>query len=229
MVRTTTVATGIVGGLFAAAGGWTLYQRATTEQVPYAVVETIDGVELRRYPETVLVETIASSENEAFRRLFRYISGANEGARDVEMTAPVETDRGTGESIAMTAPVEVERGSGSASLGTDVSMTAPVEAERREDGVRMAFYLPASYDGESAPRPSDTSVELSVVPERTLAVRRFSWRATDARVDRESRALLDTLTAADVTVTGDPFFMGYDAPWTLPPLRRNEVAVEVAN
>jgi hypothetical protein len=28
-------------------------------------------------------------------------------------------------------------------------------------------------------------------------------------------------------VAGEPFFLGYDAPWTLPVLRRNEVAVEV--
>ena len=30
-----------------------------------------------------------------------------------------------------------------------------------------------------------------------------------------------------VEVVGDAFFMGYDAPWTLPFLRRNEVALVV--
>jgi hypothetical protein len=91
----------------------------------------------------------------------------------------------------------------------------------------MAFYLPPTYDLDSAPVPTDPSIELVVVPERTLAVGRFSWRPTDDRVAREADRLVETLERADVPTVGEPFFMGYDAPWTLPFLRRNEVAVEV--
>jgi hypothetical protein len=68
-------------------------------------------------------------------------------------------------------------------------------------------------------------VTLGPVPEQTLAVRRFSGRPTDGRVARETDRLLTTLDAAGVA--GEPFFMGYDAPWTLPFLRRNEVAVVI--
>lgn len=224
MVRRATAVAGVAGGLLAVVGGWNLYQRATTETVPYTVVGHVDEVELRQYPETVLVETVASDENTAFRRLFRYITGANEARRDVEMTTPVETDRGTvGASISMTAPVEVEK----EGRGTDVSMTTPVETDRTAEGVRMAFYLPASFDSVSAPRPTDDEVTLVTNPARTLAVGRFTWFATDDRVDREMRRLLDTLDESAVTVVDEPFFMGYDAPGTLPFLRRNEVAVEV--
>ncbi|MFC7176070.1 SOUL family heme-binding protein [Halosegnis marinus] len=219
MVRASTALAGLVGGAVAVAGGWSLYQRYTTEQVPYTVVARVGDAELRRYPATVLVETVADSQREAFGRLFRYIDGHNAGDAGISMTAPVATDRGT--EVSMTAPVEV-------GPGTDVSMTAPVERGRDGDGVRMAFYLPAEYDLESAPQPLDESVSLVVVPERTLAVRRFSWRATAERVGRETERLLETLSSADVETTDEPFYMGYDAPWTLPFLRRNEVAVEVA-
>ncbi|MEF8791597.1 MAG: heme-binding protein [Haloarculaceae archaeon] len=220
MVRTSTVALGAVGGLAAAVGAWNLYQRNTTESVPYRLLARVDEVEFRRYPPTVLVETTADSEREAFWRLFRYISGANEGGSEVDMTAPVESR--SSESIPMTAPVEIESGS-----GRSIPMTAPVETTGEPEGVRMAFYLPPAYDPDSAPSPTDSSVELVAVPERTLAVRRFSWRPTDGRIDRETGRLLETLERADVPVAGAPFFMGYDAPWTLPFLRRNEVAVEV--
>ncbi len=221
MARTYTIALGTVGGLVAAVGAWNLYQRYTTEDVPYTVVARVGDAELRRYSPSLLVETVADSEREAFGRLFRYISGANEGD-EVPTTAPVESgDRG--ESIPMTAPVKV----GSESRGGSIPMTAPVETADGSDGVRMAFYLPPAYDLDSAPTPTDPSVDLVAVPERTLAVRRFSWRPTDDRVARETDRLLETLERADVPTTGDPFFMGYDAPWTLPFLRRNEVAVEV--
>ena len=219
MVRTRTLVLGAAGGLLAAAGAWTLYQRRTTETVPYTVVARLDDVELRRYPSTVRVETVAPSENAAFRRLFRYISGANETDTDVSMTAPVEVNRRDPESP-VAGPV-------APSPGRSVPMTAPVETIDVEDGVRMAFYLPADFDLGSAPRPVDERIELVAAPERTLAVRRFSGRPTDERVRRETDDLLSTLERAGVDTADDPVFMGYDAPWTVPFLRRNEVAVEV--
>jgi hypothetical protein len=205
MRRSLTAALTVAGGLLAASAAWTLYQRVTTETVPYTVVARVGDAELRRYPAVVTAETVAPSEREAFRRLFEYIDGANEGEGDLPMTAPVEVEGG----------------------GASVSMTAPVEVDGDEEGVRMAFYLPAEYDLESAPRPTDDRIDLVGVPERTLAVRRFSWRPTDRRVDRETDELLDTLAGADVATAGEPFFMGYDAPGALPFLRRNEVAVVV--
>jgi hypothetical protein len=205
MVRRSTVVVGAVGVLALVAGAWSVYQRRTTETAPYTVVAHVDDVELRRYPPAVLAETEAASETAAFRRLFRYISGANEGDVEVSMTAPVEVS----------------------GRGTTVSVTTPVAVESSEDAVRMAFYLPGEYDVDTAPRPSDDAVELVAVPPRTLAVRGFSWLPTERRVARESDRLVGTLEDAGVATSGEPFFLGYDAPWTLPFLRRNEVAVEV--
>ncbi|MFC7131732.1 MULTISPECIES: SOUL family heme-binding protein [Salinibaculum] len=205
MVRKRTLALAALGGAVLAAGASTLYQRAATETVSYTVVARLDDVELRRYPESVVVETAEDSQMEAFRRLFRYIAGAN--AADDE--------------IAMTAPVEMSGG------GAKIAMTAPVEIGGDTDEQRMRFYLPEEYDIDSAPRPTDDAVELVSIPERTLAVREFSWRPTEDRIERETEALLAALDDANVPLAGEPFFMGYDAPWTLPFLRRNEVAVEV--
>lgn len=222
MVRNSALVAGVAGGALAAASAWTLYQRYTTETVPYTVVAHVDDVELRRYPEQVLAETVGPSENAAFGRLFLYISGANDGGEELSMTAPVEV-AGSGTSIEMTGPVETER------TGRTIPMTAPVETDRTGDAdeVRMAFYLPPEYDADSAPEPTDDDVEVVEVPERTLAVGRFTWRPTDVRVARETDRLLETLETAGVPLVGEPFFMGYDAPWTIPFLRRNEVAVEV--
>jgi hypothetical protein len=199
------------GGLLAGWIGWGLYSGRSAERVPYEGIDRFDGVELRRYPRTVLVETTAPDQITAFRRLFRYISGENEGSEEVSMTAPVATDGGT--EIAMTAPVLSDRG------GT-------VDAAQ-DDDIRMAFYLPPEYDPETAPVPTDPAVRLVVEPPKTVAATRFSWFATNRRVARQRRTLLSTLEAHDVDPRGEPFLLRYDDPWTPPFMRRNEVAVEV--
>lgn len=211
---------GGIAGLLTLWIGWGAYVDRTTEQVPYEVVDGFDGVELRRYPPSVLVETTAPDSVSAFRRLFQYITGANEALEDVAMTAPVAT---RGETISMTAPVRTLRRG-----GETVSMTAPVRTNHHEDTVTMAFYLPAEYTPESAPVPTDQDVRLVVEPERTVAVRQFSWYATEGRVDRERRTLLEALDERGIEIRDEPALFQYDDPWTPPFMRRNEVAVSVA-
>jgi len=201
----------LVAGGTAVAGliGWSVYanQTADTERVPYTRIGQLNGVELRRYPQTMLVETAAPNQRTAFRRLFRYISGANTADRSIPMTTPVETQPRT--KILMTTPVR--------------SVLTTNDAAKR----RMAFYLPAEYDPDTAPEPTAANVELVTEPEKTVAVSPFSWYATDGRVKRHSQQLLDTLAGEDIEPVGALSLLQYNSPWTPPFLRRNEVAVEV--
>ena len=213
-MRTTTKLLAGTVGLAAVAAAAATYSTRRTDRVQYETVLALDDAELRRYPGVVLVETTAPSSRAAFRRLFRYIAGENAGGREVEMTAPVRTE---GVEISMTAPVRVGR-------GTTGSM--PV-AEAADGSVTMAFYLPNEYTLEQAPEPTNPDVELVVEPPRTLAVRRFSWWPTADRIAEQERRLLETLDDHGIEQVGEPFFLGYDSPGTLPFLRTNEVAVPV--
>ena len=65
------------------------------------------------------------------------------------------------------------------------------------------------------------------VPGETMAVLRFSGSTGDARIAERKEALLRELRGSAWAPTGEPVFLGYDPPFTLPPLRRNEVAVPV--
>ena len=67
-----------------------------TEEVPYTVERTLEsGVEIRRYGDTVIAETVidastyADAGNEGFRRLAGYIFGGNQSKQKIAMTAPV--------------------------------------------------------------------------------------------------------------------------------------------
>ncbi|SIQ87372.1 SOUL heme-binding protein [Haladaptatus litoreus] len=208
MPRTASTPAKLAVGTLAALGiawvGWGVYIKRTTERVPYTTALTLNGVEIRRYPDTVVARTTADDGEEAFRRLFEYIDGGNQSQEDIPMTAPVTTEP------------------------DKIAMTAPVATEQSADGVRMAFFLPGEYTAEGAPKPETDEVTIEHVGARTLAVRPFSWYATSGRVERNQRRLFDTLAAHDLTPMGDPSLLRYDAPWTPPFMRRNEIAVELA-
>ncbi|SNZ12257.1 SOUL heme-binding protein [Natronoarchaeum philippinense] len=194
----------VAAGALAAWTAWGLYARQSADPVPSTTIRMVDGVELRRYPPIAVAETTAEDQTTAFRRLFNYITGDNETASEIEMTAPVRSE------------------------STKIPMTAPVRSKESGDGMTMGFYLPPEYGVETPPEPTDPDVTVRSESERVLAVRSFSWYATSGRVDRIERDLLDTLDEHGVEAIGEPFLLRYDDPWTPPFMRRNEVAIEVA-
>jgi len=109
-----------------------------------------------------------------------------------------------------------------------IAMTAPVATEKDAGGVRMQFYLPARYSAASAPKPADPRIRIIALPEERVAVMRFSGRASAERVEHQTATLVEALKQAGWQPTGSPVLLGYDPPFTLPFLRRNEVAVSVA-
>ena len=177
--------------------------RGLYEQPRYTVVEQLDcGVEIRACDERLAVETDArgQGDGEAFGRLFRYITGANRGGGRIAMTAPVEVG---GQHIAMTVPVE--QGAG----GT------------------MLFFLPRKVALARPPEPTEKGVRLVHVRAEHMAALRFSGVSTpEARAERE-RILAEVLAAASQKAEGPSVFMGYDPPFSVPFLRRNEVAVRL--
>jgi hypothetical protein len=187
--------------------------RSGTEQASYTVVARLDdNAEIRRYPPQLVAEaTVAapdesSGRNKAFRILFDYISGANRSQQKVAMTVPVETAGGP-EKIAMTVPVE-----------TTAQAAGPYV---------MRFFLPAEYTPETAPEPTDPTVRIIEIPERTIAVLRFSGSRGSDNVARHMSELDGVLERSGWRVAGEPTTLFYDPPWTISFLRRNEVAVPV--
>ena len=182
------------------------------EEPRYDVVDRLtDRIEIRRYAprlaaEVELPSSTPSVRDEAFRLLFAYIAGANSGAdenRRIAMTTPVEVT-GT-ERIAMTVPVQTRDEPGS--------------------GVRMQFFLPAKFSVETAPVPTDPRVRIVTVPETAIAALRFSGMGRDE--GQRQAELAGHLLNSRWRSTGPAAVLFYDAPFTLPFLRRNEVAVPV--
>jgi hypothetical protein len=182
------------------------------EEPRYDVIDRIgDRVEIRRYVPRLAAEVDLTSADdagrrEAFQLLFAYIAGANRASA---------IGQGT---IAMTTPVEV----GGKQL---VAMTVPVETSDNAGTGHMRFFLPAKYAIDAAPKPLNPRVRLVTVSQETIAVLRFSGSTSDI-VERKAE-LIGGLANAKWRPDGEPYALFYDAPFTLPFLRRNEAAVAV--
>jgi hypothetical protein len=187
--------------------------RSGTEEPAFTEVERVGTVEIRTYGERIAAQTVVTGTSEAarnrgFQRLAGYIFGGNTARTSIAMTAPVaQAGDGRSQNIAMTAPV--------------------AQGAVGQDRWTIQFFMPSEYTMASLPVPRDPQVVLAVVPAETYAVLRFSGLGS-ARAVAEKEAELDAaLSGSGWTSAGDPVVWFYDPPWTLPPLRRNEVAVRV--
>jgi hypothetical protein len=208
------VAAGVIVALL---GGWMLAGYLPTKGIEtpkYELVTKAKGYELRSYAPHIVAEVEVSGSygdtmNQGFRKVADYIFGNN-------------TAKG---SIAMTAPVIHEKQPAS----EKIAMTSPVLHEKAGDGgkYRLAFVMPSKYTLETLPKPNNAEVTLRAVPEKKYAVRRFSGYATEAKVERETKKLVDALKRDNITPASAPSSAQYNPPWTPPFMRRNEVMVEV--
>jgi hypothetical protein len=203
--------------------------RAGTEQPPYEVVGRVGDAEIRRYAPQIAAEAVVegpveTARNEGFRRVAGYIFGDNTAKASVAMTAPVVQGReaaGGSQSIAMTAPVVQAR----AGRSESIAMTAPVvQQPAGGESWSIQFIMPSKYTLATLPQPNDPRVRLVEIPARTFAVVRFSGLGREDAVARHEKALDAALAGSSWRAVGEPVTWYYDPPWTVPFLRRNEVA-----
>lgn len=177
---------------------------------PYTVVRRGEGYEIRDYEGYKAAATVMSqigeeftmndvaSSGAAFNALAAYLFGANDEERSMEMTTPVTTT----------------------SLG------------------EMRFYLreqspPAPAADKKKGFNEKMEVDVIDVPAARLAVATFPGFATDGEVARQKDTLLAGLNADGVEIdvphgqVVPHVVLQYNPPYTIPIVRRNEIAVPV--
>lgn len=201
--------------------------RISEEMPQHTVVATAATYEIRKYARSIVVQCSYgkggwgdSADGSPFGALARYIGVFGEAQNVAQAGA---------EKIAMTAPVLV-------TAPEPIAMTAPVLVTANEPSEHtMAFVLPASkYKSVAeAPKPTDPRVSLRELPERLQAVRTFSGNLQRKASLSNLEALLADLDKDGWIVQrgpgGEPLWQaaGYNPPFTLPFMKRNEVLVNV--
>jgi len=110
-----------------------------------------------------------------------------------------------------------------------MAMTMPVEIEKGEGKSSMSFVLP-SKNAQTPPKPNEADVSLEEVPARLVAVKAFAGIVTDEEVERQRAALAAAIEVDGTTVPveqGGYSVLQYNAPYTVPWRRRNELAIVV--
>ena len=180
------------------------------EEAPYKVLKSDRIFELREYEPHILAETVVDGDlegagNQAFRRLFRYISGDNRSRSKIAMTAPVSQE----------------------SKGEKISMTAPVSQENIQGKWAVSFMMPASYTMETLPVPDDQTIKLRQVPAQRVAAVRYSGFWSEEKYLLHKEKLEAWVRDNKFTAVGEPIWARYNPPFRLWFLRRNEILIPV--
>ena len=179
------------------------------EQPHYEVIKKDGDFEIRKYDSYVVAKTtvkgdFTDSSSKAFRILAGYIFGKNKGNNKISMTSPVEMN-----------PTPLS-----------IPMTSPVEMNQQEDEYTMSFSMPSNFTIETLPEPVDKRIAFEVVPSRIVASHEYSWFSSRKKNRKKAQELREWLAEyKDYSVNPNYTYAGYNPPWTIPFLRRNEVHI----
>lgn len=175
----------------------------------YEVLKTHLHFEIRKYQPYIIAKTTVAgdyekSSSKAFRILAGYIFGKNKGKQEIAMTSPVEMQ------------------------ATKIARTSPVEMKASDGQFSMAFSMPSKYTMKDLPEPLDDRITFELVPSKLVAIHRFSWGASQSKNDKKALELRQWLQSLKLYDISEGYtFAGYNPPWTIPFLRRNEVMIEI--
>lgn len=180
------------------------------EEAKYSVILEDGGFELRKYEPHILAETVVEADfeeagSEAFRRLFKYISGDNKRQQKVAMTSPV----------------------GQSPSSQKITMTSPVSQQAQDGKWVVSFTMPASFTLDTTPEPVDASVKIRKVPARHVAIVRYSGFWSVKGYGRNLEKLKVWIGERAYRPVGEPIWARYNSPFSLWFLRRNEILVPV--
>ena len=188
----------------------TLFGVRNEETPKYTTIKKNGTYEIRYYEPYIVAKTKVSgnykdAQGKAFRILAGYIFGNNVSSEKISMTAPVKQ-----------------------SESQTISMTAPVMQVKDGNEWEMTFMMPSKYNLNSLPIPNDKRVVLEKIDGKYMGVVTYSWYDSLEKNEKMAKSLSEWLMEnKDFQIISGPIFAGYNPPWTIPFLRKNEIMFEL--
>jgi len=177
------------------------------ESPSYEVIVKDQKKEIRLYKPYLVAKTQTTgaykqAQTEAFQILAGYIFGDNNKKEKMAMTSPV-------------------------TQGSEkINMTSPVIQEQENGRWRMQFMMPSTYTLEDLPTPNNPNISFEMIPSHYVASIAYSWNTSVKKNKKKYTELLKWLdTQSKFSALPSPKFAGYNPPWTIPFLKRNELWV----
>jgi hypothetical protein len=147
--------------------------------------------------ETEVFSSRRDAAGDAFRSLFRYISGENEDNLEISMTSPV------------------------AQTLANQNDDDPAEIWM------VRFFLPRNMAEENIPLPSEKGVTVSKLKAQRFASVFFRGSQSDKKIEENTAKLKAFITQNGYEVSGRPIYAFYDPPFIPWFLRDNEILLPV--
>ena len=180
---------------------------SNVEKPDYKVIQSEQNIEIRQYEPMIIAEVeVDGKRDDAIRDGFRLIADYIFGNNTVE------------QNISMTAPVQQKE---------KIAMTSPVQQQLAGKSWQISFVMPSEYSMESLPVPNNNRVRLKEILAKKFVVIEFSGSNSNENVIGHENQLMNFIEANQINIIGSPKYAFYNAPWTLPFLRRNEVMIEI--
>ena len=110
----------------------------------------------------------------------------------------------------------------------EIAMTAPVFMDRQGNtSETMSFVLPESFSLESAPEPENSAVKLEELKNYTVATVTFNGLLGTENIEEHNELLNQWIAKMELETIGPAKVAGYNPPYTIPWMRRNEVLIPV--
>ena len=143
-----------------------------------------------------------------------------EQLQDIIANQRRELKKQESQKIAMTAPVQQKE-------NQKIAMTAPVQQQLTENSWKISFVMPSKYKMDSLPVPNNDRVRLKEIFTKKFVVIEFSGTNSNENLNEHENELMNYIERKQIQIIGSPKYAFYNAPWTLPFLRRNEVMIEI--
>jgi len=229
-------------------GGFIYFFDYSIESPDFQLVETLSSnVEIRQYDSyyQAYVSYDSINQNKAFSKLFNFISGSNKISEDLNMTTPVKLDMTAPVKLDMTAPVKLDMTSPvkidmtspvkldmTAPVKLDMTapvkldMTAPVKVDANMEVFNgMAFVMPNNFNPQIV--PNDPDIQIQKIESKKVASIKFSGLMKQKNIDEKYNQLKLILDEKGYKYEEGYVYAGYNGPYVLPFLRRNEVWVNI--
>ena len=180
---------------------------SNVEKPDYKVIQSEQNIEIRQYEPMIIAEVEVDGKREdairdGFRLIADYIFGNNTVEQNISMTAPVQQKE-------------------------NIAMTSPVQQQLAGKSWQISFVMPSEYSMESLPVPNNNRVRLKEILAKKFVVIEFSGSNSNENVIGHENQLMKYIKANQINIIGSPKYAFYNAPLTLPLLRRNEVMIEI--